>query len=64
MEPGAKKVEQKQRETLPSPLSPEQLRRIVSGHRALKLLVLGQGIAIIVLFCLVAGTIAYRLAIL
>ena len=61
MESGARKVERKEGER-PPPLSPGQLRRIASGHRALKLLVVGQAVAIILLFALVAGTIAYRLA--
>ena len=63
MESGAKKVERCKEKASP-PLSVEQLRRITSGHRGLKLLVLGQAIAIVLLFCVVLGTISYRLALL
>ena len=51
-------------EDAPAPLSRAQLRRITAGHRGLKLLVIGQGIALVVLFSLVVGTIAYRAALL
>ena len=66
MKPGDKKVEHKEPEAAapdpPAPPSPGQLRRIASGHRVLKLLVIGQAVAIMLLFGLVVGTIAYRLA--
>lgn len=65
MEPDAKKVQSAPPgEDAPAPLSRAQLRRITAGHRGLKLLVVGQGIALVVLFALVVGTIAYRVALL
>ena len=59
MEPGREKVET---DTKPEPLSSEQLREITSGHRVLKIIVLVQAVLIVALFALVAGTIAYRIA--
>lgn len=44
------------------PLSREQLREITSGHIGLKIIVLIQAVLIVALFALVAGTIAYRAA--
>ncbi|MCY4031968.1 MAG: hypothetical protein OXF05_07615 [Hyphomicrobiales bacterium] len=59
MESGREKVETN---TEPEPLSHEQLREITSGHRVLKIIVLAQAVLIVALFALVAGTIAYRIA--
>ncbi|MCY4035641.1 MAG: hypothetical protein OXF24_03040 [Hyphomicrobiales bacterium] len=59
MELGKEKVETN---TESEPLSREQLRQITSGHRGLKIVVLVQAVLIVALFALVAGTIAYRAA--
>lgn len=59
MESDREKVETN---TEPEPLSHGQLREITSGHRVLKIIVLVQAVLIVALFALVAGTIAYRIA--
>ena len=61
MKPDREKVEE-EAEREPAPLSREQLRKIVSGHRGLKIIVLVQAVLIVALFALVMGTIAYRVA--
>lgn len=59
MELGKEKVEIS---TKSEPLSREQLRKITSGYHGLKIIVLVQAVLIVALFALVAGTIAYRVA--